>query len=88
MHVEGVVNENAQVLSVNLLRDVLRVEDPPEPRLRENYRVDFNTIESEGPIVIPPLPPRNEIVVTSSLMQMLTLFPGMALEDPHVYMPS
>ena len=85
-HVEGVVNEDAQVLSVNLLRDVLRVQDPPEPRLCENYRVNFNTIESEGPIVLPPLPPRNEFVVTSSLMKMLTLFPGMSLEDPHGYM--
>uniref|UniRef100_M1D8H6 Integrase core domain containing protein n=1 Tax=Solanum tuberosum TaxID=4113 RepID=M1D8H6_SOLTU len=53
-HEDGVGNENAQVPGGNLLGDVLRVQNPPEPRLQDNYRVEFNTVES--PIVLPPLP--------------------------------
>ncbi|XP_049368382.1 uncharacterized protein LOC125833276 [Solanum verrucosum] len=51
--------------------------------------VDFNTVESEGPIVLPPLPPGHTFMVTRSLMQMLTtrgLFSGLASEDPHGHM--
>jgi len=61
-------NENADNHSGNLLGDALRVQNPVEPRLRDNYRVDFNTAESKGPIVLPPLPLGNTFVVTSSLM--------------------
>ncbi|WMV40905.1 hypothetical protein MTR67_034290 [Solanum verrucosum] len=84
-----VVNENAHVYGDNLLGDTLRVQNPPEPRLQDNYRVEFNAVESEGPIVLPPLPPGHTFVVTRSLMQMLTargLFSGMALEDLHGHM--
>uniref|UniRef100_M1D818 Uncharacterized protein n=1 Tax=Solanum tuberosum TaxID=4113 RepID=M1D818_SOLTU len=63
----GVVNENAQVCGANLIGDALRVENPPEPRLRDNYRVDFNTMELEGPIVLPHLPPVHSFLVTSSV---------------------
>jgi len=62
----------------------LRVQNPPEPMLRDNYRVDFNTVESEGSIVLPPLPVWNIFVEMSSLMQMLIargLFSDMASED-------
>ncbi|XP_049414770.1 spermidine hydroxycinnamoyl transferase-like [Solanum stenotomum] len=52
----------------NLLGDALRVHNTPEPRLCDNYRVDFNTVELEGPIVLPPLPPGHTVVVTNSLM--------------------
>uniref|UniRef100_M1DHM5 Uncharacterized protein n=1 Tax=Solanum tuberosum TaxID=4113 RepID=M1DHM5_SOLTU len=85
---EQVNNENAQAHGDNVLGDALRVQDPPERRLRDNYRVEFNTVESEGPIVLPPLPLGHTFVVTSSLMQMLTvrgLFSGMASEDLHVH---
>ncbi|XP_015166987.1 uncharacterized protein [Solanum tuberosum] len=57
--------------------------------LRDNYRVKFNTVESEEPIVLPPLPLGHTFVVTSSLMKMLTtrgLFSGMASDDPYRHM--
>ncbi|KAH0767894.1 hypothetical protein KY285_003765 [Solanum tuberosum] len=66
----------------------MRVQDPPGPRLRDNYRVNFNAAESDGPLVLPPLPQAHIFVVTSSLMQMLTardLFAGLASEDPHAH---
>uniref|UniRef100_M1DR34 Uncharacterized protein n=1 Tax=Solanum tuberosum TaxID=4113 RepID=M1DR34_SOLTU len=83
---DGVNNENARVRGGNLRDDALRVHNPSEPRLRDNYRVNFNIVEFECPIVLPPLPPGHTFVVTSSLMQMLMtrgLFSGLALEDPH-----
>uniref|UniRef100_M1DSW4 SRF-type transcription factor family protein n=1 Tax=Solanum tuberosum TaxID=4113 RepID=M1DSW4_SOLTU len=67
-----VVNENVHVHGENLLGDALRVHNPPEPILYDNYRVDFNTGESEEPILLPHLPPGNTFVMTSSLMQILT----------------
>jgi len=85
----GVVNVQAQVHGGNLIGDALRVQNPPEPRFRDNYRVDFNAVESEGLIVLPLLPLGYTFVVTSSLMQMLTtrgLFSGLASEDPHGHM--
>uniref|UniRef100_M1DQY8 Uncharacterized protein n=1 Tax=Solanum tuberosum TaxID=4113 RepID=M1DQY8_SOLTU len=85
-HEDRVNNENAQVPGGNLLGDALRVQNPPEPRLCDNYKVDFNTVESEGPIILPHLPPGITFMVTSSLMQMLTtrgLFSGMASKDLH-----
>ncbi|XP_049410643.1 uncharacterized protein LOC125873837 [Solanum stenotomum] len=78
--------ENAKNQGGNLLGYALRIQNPLELRLRDNYRVDFNATAYEGPIV---LPPGHTFVVTSSLMQMLTargLFSGMASEDPHGHM--
>lgn len=48
------------------------MQDQPEPRLHDNYRVEFNIFKSERPVVLPPLPPGHTFVVISSLMQMLT----------------
>uniref|UniRef100_M1DC19 Uncharacterized protein n=1 Tax=Solanum tuberosum TaxID=4113 RepID=M1DC19_SOLTU len=71
-------DENNQVQAENLLGDALRVYDPPGPRLRDNYkvnfnvvesegprdnyRVNFNTIEFEGPLVLTPIPPGHTFV--------------------------
>ena len=44
--------------------------------------------DSDGPLVLPPLPPGHTFVVTSSLMQILTaraLFSGLPSEDPHAH---
>ena len=46
----------------------------------------MNGIDSNGPLVVPPLAHRHTFMVTSSLMQMLTargLFEGLPSEDPH-----
>ncbi|XP_049357939.1 uncharacterized protein LOC125822566 [Solanum verrucosum] len=81
-------DENNLVQGKNILRDIVRVHDPPGPRLRDNYRVNFNATESDEPLALPPLPPRHTFVVTSSLMQMPTvrgLFSCLASEDPHAH---
>ena len=60
----------------------------PAPRPQENYRGYDNIADSDGPLVLPPLPPGHNFVVTSSLMQMLTarcLFSGLPSEDPHAH---
>ena len=44
----------------------------PAPRLQAYYRGYHNIADSDGPLVLPPLPPGHTFVVTSSLMQMLT----------------
>ena len=47
-----------------------------------------NIADSDGPLVLPPLPTGHTFVVTSSLMQMLTargLFSGLPSEDPHAH---
>ena len=52
------------------------------------YRGYDNIVDSDGPLVLPPLPTGHTFVVTSSLMQMLTargLFPGLPYEDPHAH---
>uniref|UniRef100_M1DY00 Integrase core domain containing protein n=1 Tax=Solanum tuberosum TaxID=4113 RepID=M1DY00_SOLTU len=88
LHPPRVGDENNQIQAENLLREAVRVQDQPEPRLHDNYRVNFNVAESNGPLVLPPLPPRHTFVVTSSLMQMLIargLFVGLASKDPHAH---
>ena len=58
----------------------------PVPRSQAYYRVYDNIADSDGPLVLPPLPPGHTFVVPSSLMQMLTarcLFSGLPSEDPH-----
>ena len=44
----------------------------PAPRPQAYYRGYDNIADSDGPLVLPPLPPGHTFVVTSSLMQMLT----------------
>ena len=60
----------------------------PAPRPQEYCRGYENIEDSDGPLVLPPLPPGHTFVVTSSLMQMLTargLFSGLTSEDPHAH---
>ena len=67
----------------------MRVHGPPGPRQHDNYRGNIDIADSDGPIVLPPLPPGHTFVVTSSLMQMLTargLFSGSPSEDPHAHL--
>ncbi|XP_015160938.1 uncharacterized protein [Solanum tuberosum] len=81
-------DENNHVQAENLLRDEVQVYDQPGTRLHDNYRVNFNTADYDGPIVLPPLPSRHTFVVTSSLMQMPIargLFAGVASDDPHAH---
>nr|XP_010323535.1 uncharacterized protein LOC104648303 [Solanum lycopersicum] len=61
---------------------------PPAPRFQEYYRGYHNITDSNGPLVLPPLPHGHTFVVTNSLMQMLTvrgLFSGLPSEDPHAH---
>ena len=54
---------------------------PPTPHPQEYYRGNVNISDSDGPLVLPPLPQGHTFVVTSSLMQMLTargLFLGLS----------
>ena len=44
----------------------------PVPRPQAYYRGYDNISDSDGPLVMPPLPTGHTFVVTSSLMQMLT----------------
>ena len=60
----------------------------PAPRPQEYYRGYDNIADSDGPLVLPPLPQGHTFVVTSSLMHMLTargLFSGLPSEDPHAH---
>ena len=60
----------------------------PAPRPHAYYRGYDNIADSDGPLLLPPLPIGHTFVVTSSLMQMLTargLFSGLPSEDPHVH---
>ena len=60
----------------------------PVPRPQAYYRGYDNIADSDGPLILPPLPTGHTFVVTSSLMQMLTargLFSGLPFEDPHAH---
>ena len=60
----------------------------PTPQPQAYYRGYDNIADSDGPLVLPPLPTGHTFVVTSSLMQMLTargLFSGLPSEDPHAH---
>ena len=60
----------------------------PVPRPQAYYRGYDNIADSDGPLVLPPLPTGHTFVVTSSLMRMLTargLFSGLPSEDPHAH---
>ena len=67
-----VVGGENRGLAENQLGDAVRVHGPPGPRQHDNYRGNIDIADSDGPIVLPPLPPGHTFVVTSSLMQMLT----------------
>jgi len=57
--------------------------------VRNNYRVDYDSVESTSAIVLPSLPQGHSFVVTNNLMQMLTsrgLFHGLPSEDPYAHM--
>ena len=60
----------------------------PAPRPQKYYKGYDNIADSDGSLVLTPLPPGHTFVVTSSLMQMLTargLFSRLPSEDPHAY---
>ena len=60
----------------------------PIPRPQAYYRGYDNIVDSDGPLVLPPLPTGHTFVVTSSLIQMLTargLFSGLPSEDSHAH---
>ena len=60
----------------------------PAPRPQAYYRGYDNIADSDGPLVLPPLPTGHTFVVTSSLLQMLTtrgLFSGLPSEDQHAH---
>ncbi|KAH0725498.1 hypothetical protein KY284_001363 [Solanum tuberosum] len=72
------------------LRRMNNPRDPIDP-IRGNLddAGNMNIEDFDGPIVLPPLPPRHTFLVTSSLMQMLTargLFSGSSSEDPHAHL--
>ena len=56
----------------------------PQEYIRENV----NITDSDGPLVLPPLPHGHTFMVTSSLMHILitrVLFSGLPFEDPHAH---
>ena len=60
----------------------------PAPRPQAYYTGYDNIADSDGPLVLPSLPPGHIFVVTSSLLQMRTargLFSGLPSEDPHAH---
>ena len=61
---------------------------PHIPHPQEFYRGNVNITESDGTLVLPPLPKGHTFVVTSSLIQMLTardLFSRLPFEDLHAH---
>ncbi|XP_049378266.1 uncharacterized protein LOC125843073 [Solanum stenotomum] len=57
-------------------------------RYIQNPWVNLNIVDSDGPLVLPPLPQGHTFVVTSSSMKMLTtrgLFAGLPADDPHAH---
>ena len=85
---QRVVGEENRGLAENQLGDAVRVHGLPGPRQHANYRGNIDIPDSDGLIILPPLPPGHTFVVTSSLMQMLTargLFSGLPSENPHAH---
>ena len=52
------VNENNQVQPNKRVGEALNPKDPQGKRLNDNERVNINIMESDGPLVLPPLPQR------------------------------
>ena len=65
------VDTHNQVVAENQVDDALMMQ-PTVPHPQEFYISNFNITDSDGPLVLPPLPHGHTFVVTSSLMQMLT----------------
>ena len=60
----------------------------PAPRPQEYYRGYDNIADSDGPLLLPPLPQGHTFVETSSLMQIFTaigFFSELPSEDPHAH---
>lgn len=56
--------------------------------LKNYYSININTTDSDGPLVLPPLPHGYTFVLTSSMMQMLTargLVSGRPFDVPHAH---
>ena len=67
--------------------DALRTQ-PPTRRPQSYYRGNVNITDSDGTLLLPPLPQSHIFGVTSSLMQMITargLFSGLPYEDSHAH---
>ena len=80
------VNAHNQVIAENPGDDAMR-RQPPVLRLQEFYKGNINITDSDGLLVLPPLPKGHTFMVTISLMQMLTargLFSGLTSEDAHI----
>ena len=61
---------------------------PLVPRPQEYYSGNVNITDSDGPLVLPPLPQGHTFLVTSSLMQVFIargLFSGLSFDDPHAH---
>ena len=71
LHVPPPVDAHNQVIVENLDDGTFR-RQPPIPLPQEFYRGNINIIDSDGPLVLPPLPQGHTFLVTSSLMEMLT----------------
>ena len=57
-------------------------------KINKGDRGYYNIADSDGPLVLPPLPQGHTFVVTSSMMQMLTargLFSRLPSVDPHAH---
>lgn len=58
------------------------------PRPHDYYRGNVKIVDFDKPLVLPPLPPGQTFVMTSSLMRILTvrgLLFGLPLENPHAH---
>ena len=81
------VNAHNQVIAENPGDDAMR-RQPPVLRLQEFYKGNINITDSDGLLVLPPLPYRHTFMVTSSLIKMLTtrgFFSGLSLDDSHAH---
>lgn len=84
----NVGNENKQTPAENWLGDALRMSETQEPQHQNNYRVHFNIVGSDGPLVLPPLSLGHTFVVNTSLMKILIqgwLLAGLASDVPHAH---
>ena len=61
------VDAHNQVIVKNLDEGALK-RQPPTPRPQDYYRGNVNIIDSDGPLVLPPLQQVHSFVVTSTLM--------------------